>query len=95
MLDGSVANFDVKTSEDALTWSGRGIRRPERRTVRPRVRPSSRASVAIWPFRIICMSSIPTEVRWAASNDLNPSMGRVTRFTPLWSCSITLLKYLT
>ena len=27
------------------------------------------------------MSSIPTSVPWAASNDLNPNIGRVTRFT--------------
>ena len=39
------------------------------------------------------MSSIPTSVSWAASNDLNPNIGRVTRFTPRWSCSTMLFKY--
>src|SRR5262245_42101560 len=42
----------------------------------------------------MCMSSIPTNVSWAASNDLNPNIGRVTRFTPRWSCSIILFNYL-
>jgi hypothetical protein len=27
------------------------------------------------------------------SNDLNPSMGRVTRLTPRWSCPTTLFRY--
>src|SRR5262249_56774284 len=40
----------------------------------------------------MCMSSIPTSVSWAASNDLNPNMGRVIRFTPRWSCSTILLR---
>ena len=30
----------------------------------------------------LCMSSIPTSVPCAASNDLNPNSGCVTRFTP-------------
>ena len=33
-------------------------------------------------FLIMCMSSIPTNVSWAALNALNPNMGRVIRFTP-------------
>src|SRR5262245_27894652 len=40
------------------------------------------------------ISSIPTSVSWAAANDLNPSMGRVTRFTPRWSCSMHKAKKL-
>jgi hypothetical protein len=32
-------------------------------------------------FLIMCRSSIPTNVSEAAANDLNPSMGRVTRLT--------------
>ena len=40
------------------------------------------------------MSSMPVRVDCAASNALNPSMGRVIRFTPRWSCSTMLLRYL-
>ena len=35
------------------------------------------------PFFTGGISSIPTRVSWAASNDLNPNMGRVTRFTSM------------
>jgi hypothetical protein len=36
----------------------------------------------IWPLRNMCISSIPAMVCCAASQDLNPNIGRVTRFTP-------------
>jgi len=39
-------------------------------------------STSICFFLIMCISSIPTHVSWAAPNALNPNMGRVTRFTP-------------
>src|SRR5262245_43120223 len=37
------------------------------------------------------MSSIPTSVSWAASNDVTPSIGRVIRLTALWYCSIEFI----
>ena len=47
------------------------------------------------PFLIMCMSSMPTNVSCAASNALNPNIGRVIHFTPRWSCSTILLRYFT
>jgi hypothetical protein len=38
---------------------------------------------------------MPTSVDGAASNELNPNIGRVTRFAPRWSCSTLLFEYLT
>ena len=49
---------------------------------------------AICPFLSMCISSIPAWVDCAASNDLNPSIGRVTRVTPQSSYSTRLLRYL-
>lgn len=45
-----------------------------------RRRLSSPASTATCLFLIMCMSSMPASVACAASNDLNPSIARVTRF---------------
>ena len=45
------------------------------------------------PLRMACMTSMPAIVHRAAQNDLNPSMGRVSRFTARWSCSTILLRY--
>jgi hypothetical protein len=55
------------------------------------VRLSSPASTTIRLFLIMGMSSIPTSVSWAASNDVNPSIGRVIRLTALWSYSIEFI----
>jgi len=41
------------------------------------VRSSAPSSTTRYRFLSMCMSSIPTRVSWAASNDLNPNMGRV------------------
>jgi hypothetical protein len=59
------------------------------------VRLSPLSSTTSCHFLSMCMRSMPTSVLWAASNDLNPSMGRVTRLTARWSCSTILFKYFT
>ena len=43
-------------------------------------------------FLIMGRSSIPTSVSWAAANDLNPNMGRITRFTARCSCATIVFK---
>jgi hypothetical protein len=45
------------------------------------------------PLRIACMTSMPALVHRAAHNDLNPSVGRVSRVTARWSCSTILFRY--
>jgi len=50
-------------------------------------------SFAIWPLRIMCMSSMPAMVDAADRNDLKPSIGRTTRLTERWSCSTMLFRY--
>jgi hypothetical protein len=57
------------------------------------VRPAARVSPTRWPFFSMGMSSMPARVAWAASNDLPPRLGRVTRLTLRWSGSTLFWRY--
>ena len=57
------------------------------------MRPSTPSSPAHWPF-FQHVHELYDQCGLGRLNDLNPSMGRVTRLTPRWSCSMMLLRML-
>src|SRR5262249_18285717 len=82
-----LSQFCSEVVKEQLPLSVEGLRRPGSRTVRPQCGPRFPLRLPSCRFLIMCMSSMPTSVDCAASNALNPNIGRVIRFTPLWSCS--------
>ena len=86
---GSVAKFSRERATTLLRAALSGQRIELRCDVRPLPLDWS------WPLRIMCMSSIPARVMAGDQNDLNPSMGRVSRLIARWPCSTLLFRYFT